>query len=154
MLTLALVLAGALPAAPAAAVECAPVRLNGAPPVVCSSQRAVPFELENRDDREVMISIALERLQQTGEWEEHCPDVLHKSTTKQILALVLAPRAKRQIIWEPQETCDFLPFTPGLYRLLATVTDRGTGRRSKLPIAYFEVKDPPCCAGPAGLGRN
>jgi hypothetical protein len=100
-----------------------PFRVTGLQPEYCLDVDAIRLKIENAGDQEVQLSSSIERLNESGKWEEFVADVLATERFPwKVEVIHFSKHQTRTIRWQPRRTRSEL--VAGRYRVVVNVLAR------------------------------
>jgi hypothetical protein len=104
--------------------------------------------LENTSSNSLSVSVSIERLLATGEWEEFAADIFAEEPyPRQVRVLRLEKAQSRRIQWRPPHRLTGDPLVDGTYRVIAFVTGGQDNSGEKHVLAEFRVAENTCRTG-------
>jgi hypothetical protein len=141
---LACVLAMVFASASTRADVSGPFRLTGLQPEYCVDVDTIRMKIENASDQEIQLSTSIERLNQSGRWEEFVADVLGTEPFPWKVELIhFSKNQTRSIRWQPRRTRSEL--VNGTYRVVVNVLARPAPATAHV-LGQFKVPKDGCGA--------
>jgi hypothetical protein len=143
-LALACLLAMVSGSVSARADETGPLRVTGLQPEYCVDVDAILLKIENTSDQEIQLSTSIERLSESGKWEEFVADMLGTEPFPLKVELIrFSKHQTRSIRWQPRRTRSEL--VHGRYRVVANVLARHPPATAHV-LGQFKVAKDDCGA--------